>query len=158
MNRSCAKLSYEIVQKVIEGGHIPESTIVYNIKKSDLESRILDLYNLSVKMRKKRFENGALSMNSVKLQFTLDEFNEPDEVSVFVSKDANKLVEEFMLLANISVAQKIGKAYPQTALLRRHEPPIERRLVKKKKITLVLIIIIILIFIICFCFIHVYIL
>ncbi|CAO3639567.1 unnamed protein product [Cunninghamella blakesleeana] len=126
--RSCAKLSYENAQSVIDGGHIPESIIVYNIKKSDLETRVLDLYHLSVKMRQKRFENGALSMNSVKLQFTLDEFNEPDELSVFVSKEANKLVEEFMILANISVAQKIGKAYPQTALLRRHESPIERRL------------------------------
>ncbi|CAO3632123.1 unnamed protein product [Cunninghamella echinulata] len=126
--RSCAKLSYEDAQKVIEGAHIPDSTIIYNVKKSELEANILNLYQLSSKMRQKRYKNGALSLNSVKLQFTLNEFNKPTEVSIFVPKEANELVEEYMLLANMSVAEKIGKEYPDTALLRCHELPIERRM------------------------------
>jgi exoribonuclease R len=68
-------------------------------------------------------------LGSVKLNFELDEYNNPIECVVYEHKDANRLVEEFMLLANMSVAQKISSAFPEQALLRRHAPPIERRLV-----------------------------
>lgn len=53
----------------------------------------------------------------------------PDDASTFIRKEANELIEEFMLLANISVAGKIAAGLPDQALLRRHEPPIDRRLV-----------------------------
>ncbi|KAI8337927.1 hypothetical protein BC941DRAFT_424078, partial [Chlamydoabsidia padenii] len=126
--RSCSKLAYEDAQSVIDNGHLPEHTTITTFSKKDVEQSIMDLYKLSVVLRKTRYDNGALSMNSVKLTFTLDDDDKPIGVSVFESKEANKLIEEFMLLANISVAEKIFDTYPSTALLRRHELPIERRL------------------------------
>jgi exoribonuclease R len=71
-----------------------------------------------------------LSLGSIKLNFELDKHNSPIECTVYEHKDANRLIEEFMLLANMSVAQKISSAFPEQALLRRHAPPIERRLVR----------------------------
>ena len=70
-----------------------------------------------------------MSLGSVKLNFELDEHDNPIECVIYEHKDANRLIEEFMLLANMSVAQKISSAFPEQALLRRHAPPIERRLV-----------------------------
>lgn len=80
-------------------------------------------------MRKRRFENGALSISSIRLSFKLNEAGEPEDVFIYELKEANRLIEEFMLLANMSVAEKISKHYPNEALLRRHEPPIPKRLV-----------------------------
>ncbi|CAO3598818.1 unnamed protein product [Absidia cylindrospora] len=126
--RSCAKLAYDDAQSVVDHGHLPKDTVITDYSKEQVESNIMDLFKLSTTMRKRRYEGGALSMNSVKLSFTLNEDDEPIGVSVFEAKEANKLVEEFMLLANISVAQKIWEVYPSCSLLRRHECPIERRL------------------------------
>jgi protein SSD1 len=84
---------------------------------------------LSQRLREQRSRRGALSLGSIKLTFELDEHENPIECTVYEHKDANRLIEEFMLLANMSVAQKISSAFPEQALLRRHAPPIERRLV-----------------------------
>lgn len=81
-------------------------------------------------MRQRRYKNGCLSLHSVKLNFKLDNEGFPVSVSQFVAKEANRLIEEFMLFANISVAQKICQMFPDTSLLRRHQEPIEKRLVR----------------------------
>lgn len=94
-----------------------------------VEQDILDLHKLSLCMRKRRYENGALSMNSIKLSFKLDDNGDVEKVWVYQLKESNRLIEEFMLRANMSVAEKICEHYPGEAMLRRHEPPIERRLV-----------------------------
>lgn len=103
----------------------------------DVEQDIMHLYKLSQHMRKRRFEQGALSINSIRLSFQLDEAGEPTKVWIYELKEANRLIEEFMLRANMSVAEKISKHFPDSALLRRHAPPLERRLVceegKKKR-------------------------
>lgn len=127
--RSCAKLSYDDAQSVIEGKQLPETANVHEHPRNGVEQDILNLYSLSQHMRKRRFENGALSMNSVRLSFKLNEQGEPEDVWVYELKDANRLIEEFMLRANMSVAEKICGQFPNEALLRRHAPPIERRLV-----------------------------
>jgi protein SSD1 len=67
------------------------------------------------------------SDNKIKVVFSLDE-GKPVDVNAYVRTEANTLVEEFMLLANTSVAQVIANGLPEQSLLRRHEPPIERRL------------------------------
>lgn len=72
------------------------------------------------------FQNGALSLNNVKLGFRLDEFLNPVDVYQYVQKEANQLVEEFMLLANMQVARKIATTFPDTALLRNHVDPLEK--------------------------------
>jgi protein SSD1 len=87
------------------------------------------LHELSVEMRKQRYAGGSLSMNSVKLQFELDDQGQPISVSTFEAQAANRLIEEFMLRANISVAEKISKTFRDESLLRRHEDPLEKRLV-----------------------------
>lgn len=79
-------------------------------------------------MRKRRFESGALSISSIRLSVKLDDSGEPESVYIYELKEANRLIEEFMLRANMSVAEKISRHYPDEALLRRHAPPIERRL------------------------------
>ncbi|CDS12828.1 hypothetical protein LRAMOSA05012 [Lichtheimia ramosa] len=126
--KSCAKLSYDDAQSVIEGKQLPETANVHEHPRNGVEQDILNLYSLSQHMRKRRFENGALSMNSVRLSFKLNEQGEPEDVWVYELKDANRLIEEFMLRANMSVAEKICGQFPNEALLRRHAPPIERRL------------------------------
>lgn len=128
--RSCAKLAYDDAQCVIEGKPLPETANVHEHPRKGVEQSILNLYSLSKHMRKRRFESGALSMNSVRLSFKLNEQGEPEDVWVYELKESNRLIEEFMLRANMSVAEKICSQFPNEALLRRHAPPIERRLVR----------------------------
>lgn len=131
--QSCAQLSYAEAQSVIEGHGLPSSAEVIGQDVSEVESDILDLMFLARKLRARRYDNGALALQSVKLTFELDSQGEPTSVSSYQAKDANRLVEEFMLRANISAAQKISGKYPQEALLRRHKGPVIRKLVRKKK-------------------------
>ncbi|KAI9477832.1 MAG: hypothetical protein EXX96DRAFT_568371 [Benjaminiella poitrasii] len=137
--KSCAKLAYEDAQRVIEGFEMGPHVVIHGGHQAHaIYSDIFELYRMSVEMRQRRYANGSLSLNSVKLQFKLNEQGEPISVSQFHSKEANRLIEEFMLCANISVAKKILSVYPDEALLRRHEDPLERRLDQFIKVTEVL--------------------
>lgn len=91
------RFSYEEAQEIIEG------------KAGDLEKEILFLDKIAKILRKKRMKNGALSIESEEMRFKLNEAGNPVEVVTKVSKDAHKLVEEFMLLANKKVATYIAK-------------------------------------------------
>ena len=91
------RFAYEDAQDVIEG-------------KSDvLKHEIITLNDLAKLLRKKRMKNGALSIESEEVRFKLDDNGNPVEVVHKVSKDAHKLIEEFMLLANRKVAEFVGK-------------------------------------------------
>jgi protein SSD1 len=114
---------------VIDNNGLPSTAAVVNHPVDLVEQDILDLHKLSLCMRKRRYENGALSMNSIKLSFKLDDNGDVEKVWVYQLKESNRLIEEFMLRANMSVAEKLCEHYPGEAMLRRHEPPIERRLV-----------------------------
>uniref|UniRef100_A0A915HL83 Ribonuclease II/R domain-containing protein n=1 Tax=Romanomermis culicivorax TaxID=13658 RepID=A0A915HL83_ROMCU len=82
------------------------------------------LQAMAVELRKKRLQSGALRIDQPKLTFSLDkETGLPNGCSIYELKDSNKLIEEFMLLANMAVAHRIYKFYPEVALLRRHSPP-----------------------------------
>ncbi|KAL8694348.1 MAG: hypothetical protein Q9218_000985 [Villophora microphyllina] len=82
------------------------------------------LLMVSKKLRQKRMDAGALNLASPEVRVqTESETSDPVDVKTKELLDTNSLVEEFMLLANISVAGKIYKSFPQTALLRRHAPP-----------------------------------
>ncbi|CAO3651245.1 unnamed protein product [Mucor fragilis] len=126
--RSCAKLAYEDAQSVIENQGLPKTASVKLFSVSEVEQDIKYLYAISKQMRERRFSNGALSINSIRLSFKLNDLGEPCGVSIYEQKDANRLIEEFMLRANMSVAEKIAKHYPNEALLRQHSPPHERTL------------------------------
>src|SRR5690606_31966428 len=73
-------------------------------------------------LRKKRMADGAISFDKVEVKFNLDENNEPVGVYFKEAKDANHLIEEFMLLANRKVAEFIGKQ-KKTFVYRIHEEP-----------------------------------
>lgn len=95
-----------------------------NSQQDELTNGMRTLLMLSKKLKQKRMDAGALSLSSpeVKVQ-TESETSDPVDVQTKQLLDTNSLVEEFMLLANISVAGKIYEAFPQTAMLRRHGAP-----------------------------------
>ena len=117
---SDARFAYEEAQFIIEKETINEGKTVnipsgisitgkpYEVK-NKIAKAILKLNELAKILRKKRMKNGAISFDKVEVKFHLDKDNNPEGVYFKESKDANKLIEEFMLLANRSVAEFIGK-------------------------------------------------
>ena len=80
---------------------------------------IRGLNSLAKQLRSRRFENGALTLASPEVRFQLEnDSQDPVDVEMKELKEANALVEEFMLLANISVATKIHSHFPESAMLR----------------------------------------
>ena len=75
----------------------------------DYKEEILTLNDLAQKLRAARFQNGAIAFDRIEVRFDIDEKGKPTGVYFKRSKEANKLIEEFMLLANKNVAEKIGK-------------------------------------------------
>lgn len=97
VTRSDRRFTYEEAQQVIETG------------KGDFKEEILTLDRLAKALRKKRFDNGAIAFDRVEVRFEIDDKGKPLSVFFKEQKDANKLIEEFMLLANKTVATHIGK-------------------------------------------------
>ncbi|KAI5826729.1 SSD1 protein [Schizophyllum commune Tattone D] len=126
--RSAAQLSYANAQDVIEGRVLGDVPVIPEHNAVDIEHDIRVLYDIAKELRKQRFENGALSLESLSLSFKLDETGKPIDCGQRTRVEANDLIEEFMLLTNITVAQHIAVHLPEQALLRRHDTPIERRL------------------------------
>lgn len=96
--RSNRRFSYEEAQEIIETGQ------------GDFAPEMLQLDRLAKQLRARRFAEGAIGFERAEVKFVIDEQGHPTDVYFKVSKDANKLVEEFMLLANRTVAEAIGKA------------------------------------------------
>lgn len=93
-------------------------------QKDDLTQSMRVLLDLSRKLKAKRMAAGALNLASPEVRIESEsETSDPIDVKTKQMLATNSLVEEFMLLANISVATKIHQAFPQTALLRRHASP-----------------------------------
>ena len=87
-----------------------------------LELRLMN--RIAKKLRKDRFDRGALALSSPEVKFKLDsETQNPNDVAMYELKEANAMVEEYMLLANCSVGTKILQNFPSFALLRRHPVP-----------------------------------
>ena len=95
--RSNRRFCYEEVQAIIEN------------QKGEYADEILVLDKMAKKLRERRFKNGAVNFDRVEVKFNIDEKGKPLSVYFKESKDANKLIEEFMLLANRTVAERIGK-------------------------------------------------
>ena len=90
----------------------------------DLTISLRNLNALAKKLRAKRVEAGALTLASPEVKFEIDrETHDPLDVGMYETKEANHMVEEFMLLANCAVAERTLAHYPSCALLRRHEAP-----------------------------------
>lgn len=113
--RSNRRFTYEEAQERIETG------------KGDYVEEITRLNNLAQKLRQRRFESGAIAFERYEVRFNLDESGKPLGVYFKESKEANKLVEEFMLLANRTVAAEIGcprkGQEPKTFVYRVHDEP-----------------------------------
>jgi|SRR5690554_427238 ribonuclease R len=95
--KSDSRLAYEDAQTIIETG------------KGDFSKEILILNSLAQQLRDKRFANGAINFERYEVKFNLDEKGKPLGVYFVEGKEANHLIEEFMLLANKTVAEVIGK-------------------------------------------------
>ncbi|CAL1686445.1 unnamed protein product [Lasius platythorax] len=132
--RSCCQMSYDMAQAMIENPRKTRFKNFPNIKGnytvSSLSHIMNNLFKLSCQLRNKRFVNGALRLDQPKLQICIDtvlsrEHGIPIPVNYRLEekKDSNSLIEEFMLLANITVATKLYTAFPKTALLRIHRDP-----------------------------------
>lgn len=131
---SDARFAYEEAQYLIdsEDKHIPAQVSLtkkdYEVQPEILEA-VTTLNTLAKTMRKKRMQEGAISFDKVEVKFHLDEDNNPQGVYVKTSQDANKLIEEFMLLANRKVSEFIGKRKPpKTFVYRCHDEPKDDRL------------------------------
>ncbi|EDQ90877.1 uncharacterized protein MONBRDRAFT_15826 [Monosiga brevicollis MX1] len=131
--RSRCKLAYDHAQLFIddeskEWNDVEFPRLSADTQGADVKADVLRMNHIAQQMRDRRFANGALRLNKTKLSFRLGEDMLPVETWPYVQRAANQLVEEFMLLANISVAECIAKAFPQCALLRRHPEPFTSRL------------------------------
>nr|CAG4637716.1 EOG090X047D [Chydorus sphaericus] len=123
--RSCVKLSYDHAQAVIEEKEeINWPEIKGPHTESDIRTTIQVLQKLAGHLRKKRVDNGALRIDLPRLHFSMDwETRTPIGFRLYELKDSNRLIEEFMLLANMRVAEKIYKSFPSIAVLRCHPCP-----------------------------------
>lgn len=97
VTRSNRRFTYEEAQAIIETGE------------GEYKDEILTMERLAKILRKKRFENGAIAFDRVEVRFEIDEKGKPVSVFFKEQKDSNKMIEEFMLLANKTVATHIGK-------------------------------------------------
>lgn len=113
--KSNRRFSYEEAQEVIETGA------------GDYKEEILAMNELAKKMRAERFKKGAVNFDRYEVKFDIDENGKPIGTYIKEAKDSNKLIEEFMLLANRTVAESIGKVpkgkTKKTFIYRIHEQP-----------------------------------
>ncbi len=118
--RSQRRFTYEEVQDIIEG------------EDGDLKDEILLLNSMAQSLRKARFKKGAINFSSQEVRFQLDEKGKPIGIVVKESKEAHQLIEEFMLLANRTVAEYVSeitvKDKPVPFPYRVHDQPDEEKL------------------------------
>lgn len=121
VTRSVRRFTYEEAQEVIETG------------KGDYAEEILTLDTLAKILRERRYENGSVDFDRAEVRFEIDDKGHPISVYFKESKDANKLIEEFMLLANRTVATFIGSPKeknkkPKSFVYRVHDMPDQEKL------------------------------
>lgn len=126
VTRSDRRFTYEEAQQVIETGL------------GDYADEILTLDRLAKILRKNRYDNGSVEFDRAEVRFETDESGHPISVFFKESKDANKLIEEFMLLANRTVATAIGKPAgrhkPKAFVYRVHDMPDPGKLADLSKV------------------------
>ena len=130
--KSNHRFAYEEVQAVLEGGEATDHPLGGGPCSEEEKVLLKQLDKLAKKLREARFKNGAVKFDREELHFDIDENGKPVRCYFKVSKDANKLIEEFMLLANRTVAESIGKVKkglkPKTLPYRIHDQPDPQKL------------------------------
>ncbi|KAM1156003.1 hypothetical protein ACFX11_027109 [Malus domestica] len=112
--KSCAALSYIEAQARMDDSRLMDP----------LTTDLRNMNSLAKIMRARRIERGALTLASAEVKFEIDtETHDPLDIGMYQIREANQMVEEFMLAANVSVAEKILKHFPLCSLLRRHPTP-----------------------------------
>lgn len=132
MNNDADVLSYEIVRTVIRS----QKRMTYEEAQEQIETKTGEyaaelevLNNLAIKLRERRFESGSIAFERQELGFEIDENGKPIATKVKVQKEAHKLIEEFMLLANRTVAEHIAKMdKKRTFVYRVHDNPDEEKI------------------------------
>ncbi|WOL07345.1 exosome complex exonuclease [Canna indica] len=117
--KSCAALSYVEAQARMDDSRLidPVTTDLRNLN------------TLAKIMRLRRIKRGALTLASPEVKFQIDtETHDPLDIGMYQIREANQMIEEFMLAANISVAEKILNHFPLCSLLRRHPSPTKEML------------------------------
>ena len=113
--RSNKRFAYEDAQKLLEDNGVVDSTGTPAPApgpegyKGEFAEQVITLDRLAKRLREKRFKSGAVKFDSEELHFDVDEQGKPLRCYFKRSKDANKLIEEFMLLANRTVAESVGR-------------------------------------------------
>ncbi|OQR96378.1 exosome complex exonuclease RRP44 [Thraustotheca clavata] len=132
--RSIASLSYGEAQVLLDDPNAGKSFALTGKspanqdKKVIMGSAIKTMHDIALRLKAKRIDAGALTLASPEVRFVLDnETQNPLDVQMYALKDTNALVEEFMLLANITVAKKILRSFPTFSMLRRHPAPSKRQ-------------------------------
>ena len=95
--KSCRRYAYEEVQAMIEGGE------------GDYKEQLLTLHRLATRLREQRMAKGSLNFHSEEVKFILDEKGKPIDTYIRVQNESHELIEDFMLLANRTVAETFGK-------------------------------------------------
>ncbi|XP_075481686.1 exosome complex exonuclease RRP44 homolog A-like [Primulina tabacum] len=117
--KSCAALSYVEAQARMDDSRLVDP----------LTTDLRNMNALAKIMRRKRIERGALTLASAEVKFQIDtETHDPLDIGMYQIREANQMIEEYMLAANISVAKKILEHFPLNALLRRHPGPTKEML------------------------------
>ena len=146
--KSDRRFTYEEVQKVLEdhkeaspedykmpGDHAADPN--FNgpdvLPAEHFAAELITLNRLAKQLRARRFEHGSINFDRSEVRFDIDDKGKPIGVYFKVAKDANKLVEEFMLLANRTVAESVGKQSknkkPKTLPYRVHDLPDQDKLI-----------------------------
>ena len=147
VTRSDRRFTYEEVQKVLEDHHeaseedykapgdsapMPAPDSKEARPAEDFAEPLITLNRMAKILRQKRFASGAVDFDRCEVRFNIDADGHPTGVYFKVAKDANKLIEEFMLLANRTVAESIGKVpknvKPKVLPYRIHENPDPQKL------------------------------
>jgi len=126
---SGVKLAYEHAQDMIDQptkewieDELPPIKHPWNTR--IISEKVNMLQSIAVNLRQKREESGALRLDQPKLCFALDgQTGLPQGFKMYTHRHSNRLIEEFMLLANTSVAKKLYQCFPKLAVLRNHFPP-----------------------------------
>ncbi|XP_058832021.1 DIS3-like exonuclease 2 isoform X2 [Topomyia yanbarensis] len=131
---SCCQLAYEHAQVMLdkpnENLNSDDFPKMYHGYTANYLSRIVNLLqSIAVQLRARRMENGCLRINQPKLSFTLDPSSgKPTAYNVYELRTANQMIEDFMLLANASVAELCYSKFADLAILRNHYSPSEAQM------------------------------
>jgi ribonuclease R len=132
------RFAYEEAQYIIEtkDNTIPIETSITGssyVVADEIVEATLKMDELAKILRRNRMNEGAISFDKVEVKFNLDQEGEPEGVYFKIAKDANHLIEEFMLLANRKVAEYIGKQ-KKTFIYRIHDEPNEDKLIAMQNV------------------------